>query len=110
LCEFLLYVTDCAVRNAPEEATEQQIGIHVFGRHAGYKSSEDSIVRTHARLLRQRLQEYFSTEGAEEALAVRIPKGHYLPVFEPKAVDVIEGRCLVILSQRLIAGCRVARR
>ena len=24
--------------------------------------------------------------------------------------DVIEGRCLVILSQRLIAGCRVARR
>jgi hypothetical protein len=84
LCEFLLYVTDCAVRNAPEEATEQQIGMHVFGRHAGYNSSEDSIVRTHARLLRQKLAEYFSTEGAEETLTVQIPKGHYLPVFESK--------------------------
>src|SRR5271168_1873383 len=58
LCEFLRYVTDCAVRNVPEEATEQQIGIHDFGRHTGYNSSEDSIVRTHARLLRQKLQEY----------------------------------------------------
>src|SRR5271168_3817304 len=82
LCEFLLYVTDCAVRNAPEDATEQQIGMHVFGRHAGYNSSEDSIVRTHARLLRQKLAEYFAAEGAEETLTVRIPKGHYLPVFE----------------------------
>jgi hypothetical protein len=87
LCEFLLYVTDCAVRNAPEEATEQQIGMHVFGRNAGYNSSEDSIVRTHARLLRQKLQEYFSTEGAAETLTLQIPKGHYLPVFESKSVE-----------------------
>jgi hypothetical protein len=88
LREFLLYITNCAVRNAPEEATEQEIGMHVFGRHAGYNSSEDSIVRTHARLLRQKLAEYFSTEGAEETLTMQIPKGHYLPVFESKSVHI----------------------
>ena len=81
LRDFLLYVGECAIRDAPEEATEQQIGIHVFGRAPGYNSSEDSIVRTHARLLRQKLTEYFAGEGATEPIIVEIPKGHYLPIF-----------------------------
>lgn len=83
LRDFLLYVGECAIRDAPEEATEQQIGIHVFGRAPGYNSSEDSIVRTHARLLRQKLTEYFAGEGATEQIIVEIPKGHYLPTFRP---------------------------
>ena len=45
LCDFFLYVVDCCLRNAPEEATEQQIGVHVFHRIPGYNSSDDSIVR-----------------------------------------------------------------
>jgi hypothetical protein len=86
LRDFLLYVTECAVRNAPEEATEQQIGIHVFNRLAGYNSSEDSIVRTHARLLRQKLAAYFAAEGAAEDVIMEIPKGQYVPVFRAVAV------------------------
>jgi hypothetical protein len=85
LREFLFYVARCAVREAPEEATEQQIGIHVFGRAPGYNCSEDSIVRTHARLLRQKLAAYFSEEGAGEQIVMDVPKGHYLPVFVPRA-------------------------
>src|SRR5215475_2156425 len=81
LREFLFYTADCAIREAPEDATEQQIGIKVFDRHPGYNSSEDSIVRTHARLLRQKLAAYFAEEGAHEDLIVEIPKGHYLPIF-----------------------------
>ena len=81
LCEFLHYVADCAIREAPEDATEKQIGIRIFHRNPGYNSSEDSIVRTHARLLRQKLAAYFAEEGLEEELIVEIPKGHYLPVF-----------------------------
>ena len=85
LRDFLFYVSGCALRNAPLEATEQHIGIHVFGRPAGYNSSEDSIVRTHARLLRHKLTEYFADEGALEATLLEIPKGHYLPIFRPRA-------------------------
>ncbi len=84
LREFLLYIAECALNEAPEAATEQQIGMHVFHRPAGYNSSEDSIVRTHARLLRQKLAEYFSTEGADEAVIVEVPKGHYLPLFRAR--------------------------
>jgi hypothetical protein len=83
LCEFFLYVVDCGLRNAPEEATEQQIGIHVFHREPGYNSSDDSIVRSQARLLRLKLAAYFAEEGAHEEFFVEIPKGHYLPVFHP---------------------------
>jgi len=83
LCEFFLYVVDCCLREAPEEATEQQIGVHVFHRIPGYNSSDDSIVRSQARLLRMKLSAYFSSEGSNEDLIVEIPKGHYLPVFRP---------------------------
>jgi len=85
LHDFLLYVGECAIRGVAEEATEQQIGIHVFDRAPGYNSSEDSIVRTHARLLRQKLADYFAGEGAGEDMVLEIPKGHYLPVFRSRA-------------------------
>lgn len=82
LRDFLLYVTSCALRNMPEEATEQHIGIHVFGRRPGFSSNEDSIVRSQARLLRIKLATYYkSPEGQLESTSIQIPKGHYLPVF-----------------------------
>jgi hypothetical protein len=87
LRDFLFYIADCAIRNAPEDATEQQIGFRVFGRSPGYNSSEDSIVRSHARLLRQKLASYFAEEGSDEPIVVDVPKGHYLPVFRSKQVD-----------------------
>jgi hypothetical protein len=88
LREFLFYIADCALREAPGEATEQQIGIRVFDRAPGYNSSEDSIVRTHARLLRQKLATYFAEEGATEELIVEIPKGHYLPIFVARKPNI----------------------
>jgi hypothetical protein len=84
LREFLRYIADCAIKESPESATEQQIGVHVFNRLPGYNSSEDSIVRTHARLLRQKLAEYFSTEGGGEPIIIEVPKGHYLPIFRAR--------------------------
>lgn len=84
LREFLLYIVDCALRDRPEEATEQQIGVHVFGRRPGYNSGDDSIVRSQARLLRMKLRAYFENEGAHETIVIEIPKGHYLPVFHDR--------------------------
>jgi hypothetical protein len=81
LREFFQYVIDCALRQVPEEATEQQIGVHVFHRRPGYNSGDDSIVRTQARLLRAKISAYFSQEGNQEPLVIEIPKGQYFPVF-----------------------------
>lgn len=42
---------------------------------------EDSIVRSQARFLRLRLQEYFATEGKDEPIVLTVPKGTYVPEF-----------------------------
>ena len=42
---------------------------------------EDSIVRSQARFLRQRLDEYYATEGRDELVRLTIPKGSYVPEF-----------------------------
>ncbi len=81
---FFLYIVDCTLRGQPEDATEQQIGIKVFGRPAGYNSGDDSIVRSQARLLRIKLATYFSTEGQDETQIIEMPKGHYLAVFRER--------------------------
>jgi hypothetical protein len=82
---FLLYVTRCALADHPDQVTEQQIGIHVFGKPADYNASEDNIVRSQARFLRAKLGEYFESEaGREEPVVLTIPKGTYLPHFEAR--------------------------
>jgi len=86
LSKFLLFVCERSLLGAEEELTEHNIGVTVFRRRSGYKTSEDNIVRNYARQLRQRLEQYFEGPGQNEALRITIPRG-YTPVFE--SVDVI---------------------
>jgi hypothetical protein len=101
LRDLLLYVAECAIRDAPEDATEQQIGMKVFGRSPGYNSSEDSIVRSHARLLRQKLTAYFETEGANEELRIDVPKGHYLLVFTSRASALVPPAPVIVPKPKI---------
>jgi hypothetical protein len=84
LREFLAYTVECTLSSRLNETTETRIGTAVFGRHEGYNPSEDSIVRSEARLLRQKLSNYFATEGAAENLLIEIPKGSYAAVIKPR--------------------------
>lgn len=85
LTNFLLYVCDRKLRGHEEEITEQQIGVQALGRKAAYNPGDDNIVRNYARILRQRLDDYFADEGKDESLRISIPRGTYVPVFEPNA-------------------------
>lgn len=82
LSSFLAYIARCAIENRAEEITEQQIGIHVFGRTPGYNPAEDNIVRTTARQLRQRLALYYQEEGSADDLRIEVPRGGYIPTFQ----------------------------
>ena len=82
---FLTYVVERKLAGAPEEVTEVLIGHRVFGRPVSYSPGEDSIVRTEARTLRQRLERYFAAEGADEPVILEIPRGGYLPVFRQRS-------------------------
>ncbi len=81
LSAFLIYVCERAILGRVDEVSEQHVGIHVFERPPDYNASEDNIVRSHARLLRKKLDEYYAEEGRQEAIRIQIPKGAYLPVF-----------------------------
>ncbi|QHN05631.1 hypothetical protein FTO74_18495 [Granulicella sp. WH15] len=88
LADFLLYVVDRHIRDRTDEITEQQIGILVFGRAEGYDANDDNIVRSYARNLRKRIDEYFALEGKDEPLRLEIPRGGYAPSFSTQAVAV----------------------
>jgi hypothetical protein len=81
LTNFVLYICEKYLLGQTGEITEQQIGEQVFRRPHGYNPGEDNIVRNYARLLRQRLEEYFSTEGIEETIRIVVPRGGYIPLF-----------------------------
>ncbi len=85
LTRFLEFICLKTIEGKARELNEQQIGIHVFDRSPDYSASDDSIVRTQARLLRQRLEEYFEHECPTSPEIISIPKGGYVPVFEPRS-------------------------
>jgi hypothetical protein len=90
MADFLLYVVDRHILDRSDEITEQQIGVLVFGRPEGYDSNEDNIVRSYARNLRKRMEEYFSGEGRNEVLRIEIPRGGYIPLFSVQAAGKAE--------------------
>lgn len=90
LANFLLHVIHCQIHDRSDEITEQQIGVRVFGRPEGYDTNEDNIVRSYARNLRKRIEEYFAGEGAEEDLLLEIPRGGYTPIFSRRSSTTIE--------------------
>jgi hypothetical protein len=84
LRELLLYVGKRKLEDPQCSIPEQEIGIAVFGRPAGYDTGQDNLVRVQASQLRKRLQQYFAGEGRGEPIVVELPKGGYAPVFHPR--------------------------
>lgn len=91
LADFLLYIVDRYIRDRTDEITEQQIGVLVFGRAEGYDANDDNIVRSYARNLRKRIDEYFATEGKDEPLRLEIPRGGYAPAFSARTPETKAG-------------------
>lgn len=77
LQDFLIYIAERSILGEIDQVTEQVIGTEVFKRKPGYSTGDDNIVRTYARQMRKRLDEYFRTVGAAEPLILSIPKGGY---------------------------------
>jgi hypothetical protein len=84
LSGLLEFICDLALSGKAAEISEQKIGEDVFGRSRFYDASNDGIVRTQASRLRQRLDRYFDEEGIDEPVRIVIPRGGYVPLFEPR--------------------------
>jgi hypothetical protein len=65
-----------------EKLKEYTIGVEAFSRQTDFDPKTDPIVRVQTHRLRQKLKEYYDTDGRHDPILIEIPKGHYLPTFE----------------------------
>ena len=81
LCRFLRYTVESTLRGEGETLKEYVIGTDVYDRRPPYHPSQDSIVRTEARRLRNKLKEYYENEGKEDEVLMYYRSGNYRPIF-----------------------------
>ncbi len=79
--QFLRFVCDMALKGDGAKLNEYVIAHEVFGRGNGYSPGEDSVVRRQAHSLRQKLHEYYVSDGVGSSIRIDIPNGRYVPVF-----------------------------
>jgi len=82
---LLCYLVESSINDiTPKEVT---VAHDVFQKDMDYKTAENATVRVHMHTLRNKLDQYYQTEGASDELRLYIPKGHYRVKFiinEPK--------------------------
>jgi hypothetical protein len=84
LCKLLQYLAKQALDNPDAPPKEYQIATEVYGRSADFDPQSDSTIRVQAGRLRMKLAEYYAGEGVNDPILVKIPKGSYHLVFEPR--------------------------
>ncbi|HEY1951126.1 MAG TPA: hypothetical protein VGG97_29210 [Bryobacteraceae bacterium] len=86
LREILFYICQRALADPSATIKEYEIGCNVLGRRPDFNPNDDNIVRVQVSHLRKKLEEYFSSDGKDEPLQITVPKGSYIPRFEPKVL------------------------
>src|SRR5215467_12170746 len=77
LCRLLRYLAEHSLDHPGVALKEYQIATEVLGRPPGFDPQSDSTVRVQAGRLRVKLAEYYTHDGANDAILVEIPKGSY---------------------------------
>jgi hypothetical protein len=83
---LLQYLAEKSLAGTADGLKEYTVGLDVFGKPASYDPRQESVVRMHVARLRQKLAEYYRTEGLDDPVVVNIPKGAFEVTFEPREV------------------------
>jgi len=78
---LLTYVCEKYFEGAIGEIKEYNIAVNALGRREAFDPQVDTIVRVTAHALRKRLEDYYRSGGAEHAVHICLPPGHYIPKF-----------------------------
>ena len=87
--DFLSYVVEAQLEGRGASLKEFSLGIDVFERDDSFNPKIDSIVRVEASRLRSKLREYYQEEGINDPVLIDVPKGHYVPEFRHRPVDLV---------------------
>ena len=80
LSRFLRFTVETTLAGQAEILKEYVIGTEVYDRKPPYHPSTDSIVRSEARRLRNKLKQYYESDGKNDAVFIYYRPGGYVPV------------------------------
>jgi hypothetical protein len=88
---------------------EYSIAVSVFGRPDDFDPRMDSIVRVEARRLRQTVDCYYGSHGAEDPLIIQFRRGSYVPNFLPRsAAGISQMKSMAAGAGGLLLGVMAA--
>ena len=83
---LLSYLAEKSVSGTADGLKEYTVGLDVFAKPDSYDPRQESTVRMHVARLRQKLGEYYRTEGLDDPIVVDLPKGGFKLTFERREV------------------------
>jgi len=82
---LLNYLSEKSLAGEGDNLKEYTVGLDVFSKPESYDPRQESVVRMHMARLRQKLTEYYRSEGVDDAVIVDLPKGGFKVTFEARA-------------------------
>lgn len=82
LRRLMKFLADKHVSGEALHLKEYTVAVEALGRASTYDPRHDSAVRIQASRLRQKLAEYYRTEGKNDGIVIDLPKGHFQLTFE----------------------------
>src|SRR5262245_58655819 len=79
ISRFLRFCVEETLAGRAEALKETTIGSAAYDRPADYDPRLDPIVRVEARRLREKLSEYYKTDGRSDRIIIELPLGSYAP-------------------------------
>ena len=87
---LLHYLAEKSLAGGADTLKEYTVGLDVLGKPPSYDPRQESVVRMHVARLRQKLAEYYRTEGAQDPIIVDLPKGGFKVTFESRPLVLPE--------------------
>ncbi|HZY72076.1 MAG TPA: hypothetical protein VFE22_03100 [Edaphobacter sp.] len=84
LRRLLSYLVDKAISGEADQLKEYVIAIEGLGKPSSYDPQHNSAVRIQVGRLRQKLAEYYRTEGKNDAVFIDLPKGRFRLTYEQR--------------------------
>ncbi len=93
LQQLLQYLAEKTFTHGAEPIKEYTIGVEALGRSPDFDPKADPIVRVQTHRLRQKLKDYYDSDGVHDYIVIEIPKGQYLPIFGTvEGVETLAGK------------------
>jgi hypothetical protein len=96
------YLAGKSLDGTADGLKEYTIGLDALGKPESFDPRQESVVRMHTARLRQKLAEYYRTEGMDDPVLVDMPKGGFRITFDarPQAPQAVPPQTQPIIEVR----------